>query len=122
MLAILLDSKLLADRNFLRSGAAQTLFRADVISILFYNIQGMLSHLPELVASIRLSETRPSLVCIVETFLDVSVENVDLEGYDEVARRDRDDGRKGGGVVVYACKDISSRIVLLEKSVSSERV
>jgi len=61
-------------------------------------------------------------VCIVETFLDVSVENVDLEGYDEVARRDRDDGRKGGGVVVYACKDISSRIVLLEKSVSSERV
>jgi len=117
-----LDSKLLSERNFHRNGIAQSLFHADVFKILFYNVQGLLSHLAELAAAIRLSELKPSLVCLNETFLDVSVEDVGLEGYDLVARRDRDDGRKGGGVAVYASKAVSSRMVLIEKSVSSERV
>ena len=70
----------------------------------------------------RLSTVPPSLICLNETFLDDSVEDVSLEGYECVARRDRADGRKCGGVAVYAAKSISGRMAMVEKSSSSERV
>ena len=71
---------------------------------------------------IRLSRVLPTLTCLNETFLDESVKDIVLEGFVLVARRDRDDGRKCGGVAAYACKRISNRIALLEKSSASERV
>jgi hypothetical protein len=54
--------------------------------------------------------------------LDKSIGTVDLEGYALVARRDRRDGRKCGGVIVFARSDISSRCTLLDESVQAERV
>ena len=57
-----------------------------------------------------MSKTVPAIVCLNETFLDESVEDVSLEGYIMVARRDRADGRKGGGVAVYALDSIANRV------------
>ena len=55
-------------------------------------------------------------------FSDSSIEDVPLEGYSEVARRDRADGRKGGEVIVYALDSIASRVTMVEKSDLYERV
>jgi len=76
----------------------------------------------ELSAAIRVCKTMPTLVCLNETFLDESIEEVLLEGYTIVARRDRDDGRKGGGVAVYALDAVCRQFAMAEKSESSERV
>ena len=98
------------------------LFVAQTLHILFCNIRGLQSHIAELVAVLRVSKIQPSIVCLNETFLDSSIEDVPLEGYSEVARRDRADGRKGGGVIVYALDSIASRVTMVEKSDLSERV
>ena len=42
-------------------------------SIFFVNIRGLLSHLAELTAALRILEVLPGLVCLNETFLDTSV-------------------------------------------------
>lgn len=97
-------------------------FQDGSITGMFLNIQGLTSHLAELVAVIRLAKHPPSLVCLNETFLDKATEDIQLEGYKMVARRDRSDGRKGGGVAVYACENIAARVTLLKASESSERV
>ena len=52
----------------------------------------------------------PPIVCLNDTFLDESIGDVSLEGYSIVARRDRNDGRKCGGVMVYALKAIAARV------------
>lgn len=64
----------------------------------------------------------PALVCLNETFLDKSIEDIELEGCELVARTDRDDGRLGGGIAVYALRQIASQIALLERSSSAERM
>ena len=91
-------------------------------SIFFVNIRGLLSHLAELTAALRILEVLPGLVCLNETFLDTSVEDITLESYELVARRDRDDGRKCGGVAVFVHESVKSRVTLLSKSATSERV
>ena len=44
------------------------------------------------------------------------------EAYRIAARRDRNDGREGGGVAVYVSDSISKRITMVEESASHERV
>ena len=89
---------------------------------MFFNIRGLISHLAELTAVLRLSTKPPALVCLNENFLDPPIEEVMLEGYILVARRDRDDGRKCGGVAVFARSVIASNVALVEKSSCSERM
>ena len=105
-----------------RPGLAEDLLRSAEFTILSVNIRGLISHLAELAASIRLMPSPPSLVCLHETFLNRSIEDICLEGYQLVARRDRDDGRKCGGVAVFAEASIAERVTLLERSRTSERV
>jgi hypothetical protein len=93
-----------------------------MLEVLHVNIRGFVSHSAELAAHIRLMKAAPSIVCINETFLDKLVENVELEGYAVIGRRDRDDGRKCGGVMVFARTEIANNVTLLEKSGQSERV
>jgi len=116
------DTRLLSSRNRHLQGEASALFQDQQFHILSYNVQGLLSHQAELSAVIRMTTPSPSLICLNETFLDASVEDVLLEGYIIVARRDRDDGRKCGGVAVYASSALANQITLVEKSASSERV
>ena len=68
------------------------MFEEQKFHILFYNIQGLLSHVAELTAVIRQSKIMPSILCFNETFLDESIEDVCIEGYTIIARRDRADG------------------------------
>jgi hypothetical protein len=102
--------------------ASRPILDGSDFGIFFVNIQGLLSHLPELTAALHVLKIAPGLVCLNETFLDASIESITLEGYELVARRDRDDGRKCGGVAVFANVSVKSRVTLLSKSDDSERV
>jgi hypothetical protein len=97
-------------------------FKHERIGILFYNIRGLISHLAELISVVRLLPQLPSLICLNETFLNRSIEDVTVEGYRMVARRDRDDGQVCGYVIVYTQEDLASRETLIEKSADIERV
>ena len=70
------------------------------------NLRGWAIHSAELTARLRLAQTEktaPDLFCLNETLLDRTTENLLLEGYTLVARRDRGDGQGGGGgVAVFA--------------------
>ena len=90
-------------------------FKHERIGILFFNIRGLISHLAELTSVVRLLPELPALICQNETFLKRSVEEVNEEGYKVVARRDRDDGWKCAGVIVYAQDGLVSRVTLIEK-------
>jgi hypothetical protein len=90
------------------------------------NIQGCSTkHLAELSAYIRLCSSSPDIVSVNETFLDPSIEDVELEGFAVVGRRDRiysGDERKCGGVIVFARSGIADHVTLLEISDNSERM
>ena len=93
--------------------------------IMHVNIQGLRSHLAELCAVIRLSAAPPDIVCVNETFLDEGIEEIALEGFDVVGRRDRShngDERKCGGVIVYARSAIANHVTLISISGESERL
>ena len=44
-----------------------------------------------------------------------------LGGYNLVARRDRNDGRSGGGILCFAAASICARMILCEHSADYER-
>ena len=89
--------------------------------IFHVNIQGWLSHSAELTARVRLIDEKPDLICVNETFLNGTVENVFLEGYTVVMRRDRADGRNGGGILALARREIAERITVVLSSEAAER-
>ena len=86
----------------------------SMLSILHVNIRGWLSHHVELEAHIRLLPKVPMFVVVNETFLNASVEAVKLSGYDIICRRDRDDGRQRGGILVFASTPNALNVTLLE--------
>ena len=93
-----------------------------VLTILHVNIRGLLGHTTELTARLRLLPPKPMLICITESWLDKSIGEVMLEGYVLVGRHDRQDGRKCGGVVMYALASYANYITLLDKSLGAERL
>ena len=82
----------------------------------------MISHCTELVARLRVAKIKPLIVCISEAFLDKSVKEVSIEGYSLIGRRDRCDGRKCGGVAVFAKKSMAESVTLLYKSSIHKRL
>ena len=90
--------------------------------ILHVNIRGWTSHAAELTARIRLMGQKPDLICVNETFLNRTTEHISIEGYSLIARRDRSDGRKCGGIAAFAASNISQRVTLVESSENAERV
>jgi hypothetical protein len=92
------------------------------LSALHVNIQGFLSSSAELVARLRMMQEKPTIVCLNETFLDSSVQHITLEGYSLIARRDRNDGRRCGGVAVFALAGKANSITKLKESEDSERL
>ena len=99
-----------------------TVVKDDVVDVLLANVQSAVSKLAALTATLRTLKRKPLLVCLNETWLDESTENLELEDYCSVARLDRQDGREGGGVAVYARKADSNRVTLVHKSTQAERV
>ena len=63
------------------------------------------------------------MVCLNETFLDSSVSDdaVTLGGYVLAARRDRHDGRVGGGILCFMVREVSAQVTLSEHSTEFER-
>ena len=90
------------------------------LNVWHINIQGLRSHVAELVARLRMSEQPPQVICLNETFLDQSVGEVELEGYVNIARWDR--AAERGGVCIYARQDIAQQVTLLSKSGTAERL
>ena len=64
---------------------------------------------------------KPFLVCLNETFLTKAIENVELEGYQVLARRDRQ-GQWGGGILVFVLDEYFPRVTLVAESASAERI
>ena len=91
------------------------------ISILHLNIRGFLSHKSELEARIRLMPSLPTLICLNETFLDKSLDNIVLNGYSLISRRDRQDDSGWGGICCFALTDFASNIVCISTSSEAER-
>ena len=68
------------------------------------NCEGLRSHLAEIPARIHLAPTKPSLLCLNETFLDKAILDLAIPSYDLVVRRDRDEiVMTGGNVGVWRC-------------------
>ena len=61
-------------------------------------------------------ESKPSVLCLTETWADKGLPSLRTEGYTLISLRDRDDGRLGGGVVVFALEKLAHRVTLLERS------
>ena len=76
----------------------------------------------ELGARIRLASPPPDIVCVTETHLSKTTEELQLEGYAVVSRSDRGGEAERGGMLVFAAEKISERVVELEISKDAERV
>jgi hypothetical protein len=69
-----------------------------------------------------MAKKKPQILSLNETFLDNSVGEVNIEGYSMIGRRDRSDGRKCGGVAVYAQAHVAECVTLMRKSIDHERL
>ena len=85
------------------------------------NVRGFISRVAELSARLRLMESKPSVLWLTETWADKGLPSLRIEGYTLISRRDRDDGRLGGGVAVFALEKLAHRLTLLENSQVAER-
>ena len=92
------------------------------LDVVHCNIRGWLTHNAELAAHLRILQPRPLLVCVNESFLDQSVQEITLEGYSLVGRRDRADGRAGGGVLLFALIAYRQSVTLTRVSETAERL
>ena len=91
------------------------------LTMLHLNLRGFLSHIAEVTAVIRDMPAKPFLVCLNETFLTKAVEEVKLEGYQVLARRDRE-GQWGGGVLMFVMDAYFARVTLVGISESAKRI
>ena len=83
----------------------------------------MISHRAGLERQLRLLPALPALICDSETFLDDSVgdDQLWLGGYKLASRRDRSDGREGGGVLCFVADRYATQVALCEHSDAHER-
>ena len=88
---------------------------SQYLTFLHLNIQGWTSHNVQLAARIRLMPQKPALIFLNETFLGKKVEKIKLEGYTEVHRLDRRDGRAGGGVLLLVACELEHSVTFLEE-------
>ena len=72
----------------IQEGIAES--REKCLKMLHLNLRGYLSHIAETTALLRSMEEKRFLVALNDTFLSKAIENVELEGYQLLARRDRE--------------------------------
>ena len=89
--------------------------------ILHVNIRGWVSHNAELVATIKIMDRIPDLVCVNGTLLNQAVGDISLQGYTLIARSDRSDGRTRGGIAAFAREKIAERVSMIMESDAAER-
>ena len=93
----------------------------DEFIILSINIRGFIAR--SAVLSAYLEASRADIVCLQETWLDSSVEEVKLPGFRLISRKDRLLGQKAGygGVAVFARDEVADAVCFLEHSDVAER-
>ena len=96
-------------------------FVSSGLTFFYANIQNFLAKRAELEARLCLMEMQPTFICLNETWLDPSIEEIVLSGYDCVSRLDRRDGRIGGGVAVFALRAHALFVSLSRHSDVDER-
>ena len=89
--------------------------------MLHLNLRGYISHIAEVTALLREMRRKPLIVTLNETFLSKAIENVELEGYQVLARRNRE-CQWGGGVLVFVMDEYAPRVTLVETSDVAERI
>ena len=94
----------------------------NFITIFHCNIRGFITNCSELDARLLLMESSPSIICLTETWLNDSVGSPSLHGYVVIARRDRGDGRIGGGVIIFALSTLADSISTVHISSLHERI
>ena len=90
------------------------------ITLLHVNIRGFISHSAELEVHLAMCGM-PNFVGITETWLKDSIEHISLAGYTLVSRKDRSDGRQGGGIALFALNLVAAQIVHVADSTNHER-
>ena len=95
---------------------------AGCLCVWHCNIQGFISHAAELAARVRLASVKPDIICLNETFLSKCTGQVSLEGFVVSARRDRRDGRKCGGVIVFTRVALEESVTCIKDCEDSERL
>ena len=78
------------------------------------NLRGFITHSAELQGHVELNVPKPHLLAINETHLTRAVKDASFGGYTLVSRLDRRDGRKQGGIALFALPRIAACITLLE--------
>ena len=74
------------------------------------NVRGFLSKAAELSAYLEIIGML-SFVALTETHLNDYINDIILPGYTLISRRDRIDGRQGGGVALFALDKVAEQIV-----------
>ena len=92
--------------------------KKSFVSFFVCNIRCVLKNLTELCVQLR--RHRPHVVMLQETWLDASVEHVDIEGYKIVSRRDRHASSNRGGILTLAREDFNN-LAFIKKCEDEER-
>ena len=106
------------DTHILHESAASANHSLHGVSVYLVNIRSVIAHLTEL--CFHLETHRPHVVCIQETWLDQTVKNITVPGYEIVSRRDRKDTANRGGVLTLRREDYNG-LVHISNSSSEER-
>ena len=109
-----------------KTGPETLEFEATNFTLLQANVgnnRGFLLTRGELEGHLALVNPAPTFVGLIETLLNKSAADgqVQLAGYHLVSRRDRRDGRKGGGVALFVKEEHRACVNLLKHSDNSER-
>ena len=94
-------------------------FDFNKLSILQCNLRGWISHHDELEACLQLT-SHPSLIFLNEILLDASIAHPVITGYELVGRHEKSATKRG--IAVFAIDGLASDIVLLFKSIDTERM
>ena len=90
----------------------------DTLVIYSINIRCLLNNLTEL--SHQINRLQPQIVLVQESWLNESIDNVSLPGYNCISRRDRAEQENRGGIICFARQDLGN-LVHLKKSDVAER-
>ena len=66
-------------------------------------------------------KSKPSVLCLSETWADKGLPTMRIEGKTLIFRDDRADGRQGGGVAVFALDKLAHKVTHLGDSTVAER-
>ena len=80
-----------------------------------------ISRVAELSARLRLMKSKPSFLCLTDTWAEIGLPTMRTEGYKLISRHDRADGRPGGGVAVFALENFAHKVTHSGDSTVAER-